>query len=60
MRQLAEECIDAIAEGWIAPQLDINEQRRQNKELMAPYIEKVAGERSAKEAKAMWLFFNET
>ncbi|KAJ5144447.1 hypothetical protein N7476_004960 [Penicillium atrosanguineum] len=47
-------------EGWIAPQLDINEKRRQNKELMALYIDKVAGERSAKEAKAMWPFFTET
>jgi hypothetical protein len=60
VRMLAEECLDTDAEGWIAPQLDINEKRRQNKELMALYIEKVAGERSAKEAKAMWPFFTET
>jgi hypothetical protein len=56
VRMLAEECLDTDAEGWIAPQLDINEKRRQNKELMALYVEKVAGERSAKEAKAMWPF----
>ncbi|CEJ62630.1 hypothetical protein PMG11_11125 [Penicillium brasilianum] len=60
VRMLAEECLDTDAEGWIAPQLDINEKRRQNEELMALYIEKVAGERSAKEAKAMWPFFTET
>lgn len=60
VRALAEECLDTDAEGWIAPQLDINEKRRQNEELMALYIEKVAGERSAKEAKAMWPFLTET
>lgn len=60
VRMLAEECLDTDAEGWIAPQLDINEKRRQNEELMALYIEKMAGEKSAKEAKAMWPFFTET
>lgn len=56
VRALAEECLDTDAEGWIAPQLDTNEKRRQNEELMAMYIEKVAGERSVQEAKAMWPF----
>ncbi|OJJ50336.1 hypothetical protein ASPZODRAFT_110635 [Penicilliopsis zonata CBS 506.65] len=56
VRELAEECLDTDAEGWIAPQLDIDEKRRQNEELMALYIEKVAGERSVEEAKAMWPF----
>lgn len=56
VRALAEECLDTDSDGWIAPQLDINEKRRQNEELMAMYIEKVAGERSAQEAKAMWPF----
>lgn len=60
VRSLAEECLDTDAEGWIAPHLDINEKRRQNEELMALYIEKVAGERSAEEAKAMWPFYSET
>ncbi|KAJ5368331.1 uncharacterized protein N7496_008091 [Penicillium cataractarum] len=60
VRMLAEECFDTDSEGWIAPQLDINEKRRQNKELMALYIEKVAGERSEKEAKGMWPFSTET
>lgn len=57
VRALAEECLDTDAEGWIAPQLDIDEKRRQNEELMALYIQKVAGERSEEEAKAMWPFF---
>lgn len=60
VRMLAEECLDTDAEGWITPQMDIHEKRRQNEELMALYIEKVAGERSAKEAKAMWPFFTES
>lgn len=60
VQALAEECLDTDAEGWIAPQLDINEKRKQNEELMAMYIEKVAGEKSADEAKAMWPFPVET
>lgn len=57
VQELAEECLDTDAEGWIAPQLDMNEKRKQNEELMALYIEKVAGERSEEEAKAMWPFY---
>lgn len=45
-RAPTEECLNTDSEGWIAPQLDIDEKRRQNEELMAMYIEKVAGERS--------------
>jgi hypothetical protein len=56
VRALAEECLDTDSEGWIAPQLDINEKRSQNEELLAMYIERVAGERSVQEAKAMWPF----
>lgn len=57
---LTKEYLDTDVEGQIAPQLDINEKRRQNKELIALYIEKVAGERSKKEVKAMWPFFTKT
>ncbi|CAG8428842.1 unnamed protein product [Penicillium salamii] len=53
---LAEECLDTDAEGWIAPQLDVKEKRMQNEELLALYIEKVSGEKSAEEARAMWPF----
>jgi hypothetical protein len=56
VRALAEECLDTDAEGWIAPQLDKTEKRKQNEELMAIYVEKVAGERFAEEPKAMWPF----
>jgi hypothetical protein len=56
VRALAEECLDTDAEGWIAPQLVITEKKKQNEELMGLYVEKVAGERSTEEAKAMWPF----
>lgn len=56
VQALVEECLDTDGEGWIAPQLDINEKRRQNEELLAMYVEKVSGERSAEEVKAMWPF----
>lgn len=60
VQQLAQECLDTDAEGWVAPQLDIMEKRRQNKELLAMYIEQVAGERSPEEAREMWPFFDNT
>lgn len=56
VRALAEESLDTDAEGWITPQLDMAEKRKQNEDLTALYIEKVVGERSAEEVKAMWLF----
>ncbi|KAJ5584255.1 Aminoglycoside phosphotransferase [Penicillium hispanicum] len=56
VRALAQECLDTDAEGWIAPQLDIDEKRRQNEELKALYVEKASGEYSAEQAEAMWPF----
>ncbi|RAH76985.1 hypothetical protein BO86DRAFT_404132 [Aspergillus japonicus CBS 114.51] len=56
VRQLALECLDTDADGWIAPQLDVAEKRRQNRELLAMWIERAAGERSSEEARAMWPF----
>ncbi|KAK6810705.1 hypothetical protein RU639_013517 [Aspergillus parasiticus] len=55
-QQLALECLDTDAEGWIAPQLDISEKRRQNRELLAMYIERKAMEKSAGEVRALWPF----
>ncbi|KAJ5883527.1 uncharacterized protein N7473_010413 [Penicillium subrubescens] len=55
-RALAEECLDTDAEGWITPQLDLTEKRKENEKLMAFYVEKLAGERSTEEGKAMWPF----
>ncbi|RMZ47065.1 hypothetical protein CA14_001952 [Aspergillus flavus] len=56
VQQLAQECLDTDAEGWIAPQLDIEEKRRQNRELLSLYIKRMAGEKSPDEARAMWPF----
>ncbi|KAE8333474.1 kinase-like domain-containing protein [Aspergillus sergii] len=56
VQQLAQECLDTDAEGWIAPQLDIEEKRKQNRELLSLYIKRMAGEKSPDEARAMWPF----
>ncbi|RAK75708.1 phosphotransferase family protein [Aspergillus fijiensis CBS 313.89] len=57
VQQLAMECLDTDAEKWIAPQLDIAEKRRQNRELLAMWTERAAAEeRSPDEARAMWPF----
>lgn len=51
---LADPIFDA--EGWVAPGLDVNKKRTQNEELLTMYIESVAGEKSAEEARAIWPF----
>ncbi|KAJ5936044.1 hypothetical protein N7454_005342 [Penicillium verhagenii] len=53
---LARECLGTDAEGWVAPGLDVSEKRAQNEELLNIYIESVAGEKSAEEARAIWPF----
>ncbi|KAI9933473.1 hypothetical protein AWENTII_002462 [Aspergillus wentii] len=55
-QHLAQECLDTDAEGWVAPELDIKEKQRQNKELLSMYIERMAGEKSPEEAREMWPF----
>ncbi|KAH2815168.1 hypothetical protein KXV23_002917 [Aspergillus fumigatus] len=56
VRRLAWECLDTDAEGWIAPQLDITEKRRQNRALLSTFLERTAGEWSPEEARQMWPF----
>ncbi|KAI1961963.1 hypothetical protein LOZ58_003041 [Ophidiomyces ophidiicola] len=56
IQALARECLDTDAEGWVAPGLDVNEKRMQNEELLSMYIQSVAGEKSAEEARAIWPF----
>lgn len=56
IQALAQECLDTDAEGWVAPGLDVNEKRTQNEELLTMYIESVAGQKSAEEARAIWPF----
>lgn len=55
-QRLARECLDTDDEGWVAPQLDINEKRRQNEELISMFIEQMAGEKSPEEARRMCPF----
>ena len=59
VQRLACECLDTDAEGWVAPQLDITEKRRQNKKLLSMFIERMAGEKSPEEARKMWPFPDE-
>jgi hypothetical protein len=56
VQRLAWECLDTDAEGWIAPQLDITEKRRQNRALLSTFLERTAGEWSPEEARQMWPF----
>jgi hypothetical protein len=56
VQQLARDCLDTDAEGWVSPEMDIDKKREQNKELLDLFIEQTAGEKSAGEARAMWPF----
>ncbi|EEP82215.1 predicted protein [Uncinocarpus reesii 1704] len=54
IQQLARDCLDTDEDGWIAPDLDIVEKRRKNRELLAMLVEQMAGEKSPEEARRMW------
>ncbi|KAL3433347.1 hypothetical protein BDV09DRAFT_186722 [Aspergillus tetrazonus] len=56
VQQLALESLDTDAEGWVAPQLDFDRKRSQNKELLAIYMTRMAGEMSPEEARRIWPF----
>jgi hypothetical protein len=56
VQKLASDCLDTDAEGWISPEMDISEKRRQNEELRNMFIERMAEEKSAEEARKMWPF----
>lgn len=55
-QNLAKERLYTDLDGWIAPQLNIEEKRRQNRELLSMYIERAAGEKSPEEARRVWPF----
>lgn len=55
-RELAKRCLDTDDDGWIPPELDIVEKRRQNQELLDMFVERMAEEKSAEEARRMWPF----
>lgn len=54
--KLAKKCLDTDEDGWIPPGMDISEKRRQNQELLDMFIEHMATEKSAEEARRMWPF----
>ncbi|KFX96260.1 hypothetical protein V490_03455 [Pseudogymnoascus sp. VKM F-3557] len=58
VQELARTCLDTDTEGWIPPELDFQEKQRQNKELLGLLIERMAGEKTADEAREMWPFSN--
>ncbi|KAJ5360863.1 Aminoglycoside phosphotransferase [Penicillium concentricum] len=53
---LARECLDTDAEGWISPHWDFENIRNLNKQLQDMYIERIAGEKTPEEVKAIWPF----
>ncbi|KAE8167111.1 hypothetical protein BDV40DRAFT_295699 [Aspergillus tamarii] len=56
VQQLAQECLDTDTEGWIVPQFNIEEKRRQNRKLLSLYMKQMAAEKSPGEARALWQF----
>jgi hypothetical protein len=56
VQQLAQESLDTDSEGWVAPQLDFDRKRSQNKELLAMYMTRMAAEMSPEEARRIWPF----
>ncbi|KAL4895168.1 hypothetical protein BDV59DRAFT_192098 [Aspergillus ambiguus] len=59
VQHLACEYLDTDAEGWVAPQLDITEKQRQNRELLSIFIQRMDGEIPLDEARKMWPFLDE-
>jgi hypothetical protein len=52
--ELAKKCLDTDEDGWIAPEMDIAEKRRQNQELLDMFVKQMATEKSPEEARRMW------
>lgn len=59
VQQLAQTYLNTDAEGWIDPRLDFMEKKRQNRELLSMFIERMAGEKSPEEARKMWPYPDE-
>ncbi|KAL4886899.1 kinase-like domain-containing protein [Aspergillus karnatakaensis] len=56
VQQLAQETLNTDAEGWVAPQVDFGKKQSQNRELLAMYIARMAGEKSSEQVRRMWPF----
>jgi hypothetical protein len=47
--ELATTCLDTDSDWWISPELDFEEKRRQNKELLGLFIERLAEEKTRRQ-----------
>ncbi|CZT03693.1 uncharacterized protein RCO7_07614 [Rhynchosporium graminicola] len=56
VRKFALEYLDTDSEGWIAPSMDFEEKKAQNKALFEYYLENLAGGKSRKELLRRWPF----
>ncbi|KAI9369632.1 phosphotransferase enzyme family protein [Aspergillus egyptiacus] len=54
--RLAREALETDAEGWISPQVDIVEKRKQNRELLGMFVEQMVKEKTEEDARRMWPF----
>lgn len=59
VQRLAQEILQTDSEGWISPEIDIDERRRQNRMLFSMYIEQMEGVRSVEEVRRMWPFLED-
>ncbi|KAL4808136.1 phosphotransferase enzyme family protein [Aspergillus unguis] len=62
LQQAVMQALDTDAEGWVAPQVDFEMRKRQNRELLDLYLKEVkaSGEMSTKQGRSMWPFPMET
>lgn len=56
VQTFAQECLDTDAEGWIPPVADVDEKRKQNKELFELYLEQSPDKMSREELLHLWPF----
>ncbi|KAF2148923.1 hypothetical protein K461DRAFT_288330 [Myriangium duriaei CBS 260.36] len=56
VHSFAEQCLETDSDGWIAPQLDITEQRKKNERLMNKYVAEASKTLPVDEARANWPF----
>ncbi|KDB21349.1 hypothetical protein H109_06715 [Trichophyton interdigitale MR816] len=57
--EIARKCLDTDEEGWITPELDIEEKRRQNQELFEMFVKQMSAEKTPEEARRMWPFVDD-
>ncbi|KAL4901481.1 hypothetical protein BDW74DRAFT_170179 [Aspergillus multicolor] len=58
--RLAFEALETDAEGWISPQVDVVEKRRQTWELLGLFVEQMVQEKTEEDARGMWPFPDDT